>query len=55
MRAAVLTGRQTIEIREVPTPRPQKGEVLIEVHYCGICGSDVHILHGLLQPNIMGH
>jgi len=56
MKAAVLTGKQTIEVQEVPTPRPQKGEALIKVHYCGICGSDVHIFqHGLPQPNIMGH
>jgi threonine dehydrogenase-like Zn-dependent dehydrogenase len=56
MKAAVLTGKRTIEIQEVPTPRPQKGEALIKVHFCGICGSDVHIFqHGLPQPNIMGH
>ena len=56
MKAAVLTGKRTIEIQEVPTPHPQKGEALIKVHFCGICGSDVHIFqHGLPQPNIMGH
>ena len=55
MKAAVLTGKRTIEIQDVPTPRPQKGEARIEVHYCGICGSDVHIFqYGLPQPNIMG-
>lgn len=56
MKAAVLTAKRTIEIQEVPTPRPQKGEALVKVQYCGICGSDVHIFqHGLPRPNIMGH
>jgi threonine dehydrogenase-like Zn-dependent dehydrogenase len=56
MKAAVLTGKRAIEIQDVPQPRPQKGEALIQVGYCGICGSDVHIFqHGLPQPNILGH
>ncbi len=30
MKAAVLTGKRTIEIQDVPTPSPQKGEGLIQ-------------------------
>lgn len=59
MRAAVSTGIGEIEIREVETPVPGPGEALIKVHYCGICGSD---LHGFQQgdpfapfPHIFGH
>jgi threonine dehydrogenase-like Zn-dependent dehydrogenase len=56
MKAAVLTEKCKIQIQEVPTPRPQRGQALIKVRYCGICGSDVHIFqHGLPQPNILGH
>jgi len=32
MKAVVLTGKRTIEIQDVPAPRPQKGEALIKVH-----------------------
>lgn len=31
-----------VEIREYDIPKPGRGEVLLEVKACGICGSDVH-------------
>ncbi|MCP4381428.1 MAG: Zn-dependent oxidoreductase [Hyphomicrobiales bacterium] len=38
---------------------PDSGEVLVRVHKAGICGSDVHILHGsnpfARYPRIIGH
>ncbi len=39
---------------------PGPGEVRIEVSYCGICGTDVHIHHGVMdarigEPRIVGH
>ena len=45
------------EIRETPVPVPGPGEVLIRVAFCGICGSDLHLLEaGLLPPDcIIGH
>jgi threonine dehydrogenase-like Zn-dependent dehydrogenase len=30
-------------VRELPEPEPRRGEVLIRVRACGICGSDVHV------------
>ena len=57
-RAAVLTGPQTLEIREFPIPSLLPGEILIEVEACGICGTDVHEFKrdpfGLI-PVILGH
>jgi len=48
MRAAMVEGRRNLAIRDVPEPVLEKDEVLIEVQYCGICGSDLHIyLDGL--------
>lgn len=32
--------------REVPTPEPKKGEVLIKIMKIGVCGSDIHVYHG---------
>ena len=40
-----------IEIVEHDIPKPGKGEVLIEVKACGICGSDVH----MAQPDEDGY
>ncbi|MDR5708303.1 MAG: zinc-dependent alcohol dehydrogenase family protein [Armatimonadota bacterium] len=60
MRAMVLLDpRSPLQIveREVPTPRA--GQVLLRVHACGVCRTDLHILDGELPaprlPLILGH
>ncbi len=60
MKAAVLVGRQKVEIKEVEEPQPGVGEVLISPRYAGICGTDIHIYAGEFEgrvdyPTIMGH
>lgn len=48
-----------LAMREIPIPTPKKGEVIISVHYSGICGTDIKILTGnypgLETPLIPGH
>jgi len=34
-----------LEVVERPTPAPDRGQVLIDVLRCGICGSDLHARH----------
>ena len=46
MKAAVFYGKEDLRIEDLPIPEPKKGEVLIKVKACGICGTDVHIYHG---------
>lgn len=46
MLAAFCTGKERIEVREVPLPSPGPGEVLVRVRACGICGSDLHFFRG---------
>lgn len=41
MLAARWHGRRDVRVEELPTPEPGPGEVLIEVGWCGICGTDV--------------
>jgi len=59
MRAAVITHfNQPWEIRELPDPRPQAGQVLIRIRASGMCGTDVHVHHGTLPvatPIVAGH
>ncbi len=61
MSAAVLTGPRTFEIREVPIPEPGPGEVLIRMHGCGLCGSNIPPWEGRswfrypLEPGAPGH
>jgi len=43
MRAAILDGGQ-IKVGELPDPVPQKGQVLVRTHRCGLCASDAHFL-----------
>ena len=59
---ARMTGIRQIEIEECAMPTPKPGEILIQVEYVGICGSDVHFYtHGRIgkkvidRPFILGH
>lgn len=49
----------TLEIDDRPAPQPGPGEVAIRVRRAGICGSDMHILHGsnpfAVYPRVIGH
>lgn len=43
MKAAIWYRRKDIRVESVPEPTaPQKGEVIIKVLWCGICGTDLH-------------
>jgi 2-desacetyl-2-hydroxyethyl bacteriochlorophyllide A dehydrogenase len=51
MRAAFLTGKETIEVRDTDTPSPGAGEVLVRVRACGVCGTDLHYYHGVFPTS----
>jgi 2-desacetyl-2-hydroxyethyl bacteriochlorophyllide A dehydrogenase len=58
MRAFVITGPNTGEVRELPMPEPGSGEALVEVAFVGICGTDYHIFQGDFgsrYPLVNGH
>jgi len=42
MKAARYHGRGDIRVDDVPEPHVRPGTVLVEVEWCGICGSDLH-------------
>ena len=42
---AVVCQDATLELVERPTPVPGRGQVLLDVTRCGICGSDLHARH----------
>jgi L-iditol 2-dehydrogenase len=41
MKAAVLSGVQSIDVKEVPEPQLPEGGIIIKVETCAICGTDV--------------
>ncbi|MFT4044402.1 MAG: alcohol dehydrogenase catalytic domain-containing protein [Gordonia sp. (in: high G+C Gram-positive bacteria)] len=59
-RAAEYIGNGDLRVVDGPIPEPGPGEVRIRVAYCGICGTDLHILHGNMDhrvapPQTIGH
>ena len=59
MKAMILRGGGELSYETVADPAPGPGEVVVKVHACSICGSDVHAFHGkhprLTFPRILGH
>jgi propanol-preferring alcohol dehydrogenase len=60
MRAMLLEEPGTpLRLREIAVPRPEAGQLLIKVHACGVCRTDLHIIDGELSqpklPLILGH
>jgi len=58
MKAAVFRERDKMAVVDVPKPTPGPGEVVLKVHNCGICGSDLHAVQygiGMACDTVMGH
>src|SRR5580698_4933054 len=57
MKAAVYRGIDDVRLEEVPVPEIGAGEILVRVHTCGICGTDLKkIATGSHSaPRIFGH
>jgi threonine dehydrogenase-like Zn-dependent dehydrogenase len=56
MPAIVFGEDGTEQLRDVRVPAPGPGEVLVQVEFCGICGSDLHAAEPDFRPGVtMGH
>jgi len=57
MRAAVYHGKDDVRLETVPVPAIGRGELLIRVHTCGICGTDLKKIStgSHSAPRIFGH
>jgi alcohol dehydrogenase, propanol-preferring len=60
MRAALLDAPGSpLRAADVPEPVPGPGQILLRVHACGVCRTDLHLRDGELEPGhlplILGH
>jgi propanol-preferring alcohol dehydrogenase len=60
MKAMVFESQgKPLVLKQVPVPVPDDNQVLIKVHACGVCRTDLHIVDGELTnpklPLIIGH
>jgi len=57
MRAAVYRGVNNVRVETVPVPEIGAGEVLVRIHTCGICGTDLKKIHtgSHSAPRVFGH
>ena len=57
MRAAVYRGVNDVRVETIPVPEIGPGEVLVKIHTCGICGTDLKKIHtgSHTAPRVFGH
>ncbi|WP_316980351.1 zinc-binding alcohol dehydrogenase family protein [Shumkonia mesophila] len=59
MTTIIVEAPNRLELRDVAPVPPKAGEVQIKVRRAGICGSDIHIVHGsnpfAKYPRVIGH
>jgi alcohol dehydrogenase, propanol-preferring len=60
MRAMVLEKpKQPLQLRDMPKPKPAKGQLLVRIATCAVCRTDLHVVDGELPdpklPLIPGH
>lgn len=59
MKQAIMTDPGQIKFVEIEQPQPFDDEVLLHVKRIGVCGSDIHVFHGLhpftSYPVVQGH
>ena len=59
MKALVYIGKNASELRDVEAPVSASGQSIVDLSFCGICGSDMHAWHGhderRIPPLGLGH
>jgi 2-desacetyl-2-hydroxyethyl bacteriochlorophyllide A dehydrogenase len=60
MKSAEYRGGRKVDVGSSQLIKPAAGEARLDVAFCGICGTDIHIFHGAMDqrvsmPQIIGH
>jgi alcohol dehydrogenase, propanol-preferring len=51
MHAARIHEDLTLRLDDIDVPMPGPGEVQVRIHAAGVCGTDLHILDGMIKPD----
>ena len=51
MRAARIFADLSLRLDDLAVPEPGPGQVLVRIHAAGVCGTDLHILDGMIKPD----
>ena len=46
MKAALISGRGIVDLKDLPIPVIGVDEVLVRMRSCGVCGTDIEKFHG---------
>lgn len=53
IKATIWQGKNTVEVVEMPKPRViDEGDVIVKITGSTICGSDLHLYHGIPQSEL---
>ena len=57
MYAALITGKETVKLTDFPDPIPAPAGVVVDIAFCGVCGTDIHAYQSgrPYNPAICGH
>ncbi len=59
MKAAVYRGPGEVRVEQIPKPKTEPGGALLQVSYCGLCGTDIKTYrrghHMFTPPCVLGH
>jgi 2-desacetyl-2-hydroxyethyl bacteriochlorophyllide A dehydrogenase len=60
MKAVYYNGNSEFSVGTCEPVKPTDGEIRLNVAYCGVCGTDIHIAHGAMDarvpsPMVIGH
>jgi len=55
MKAAYYSGNKTFSIENIPIVEVDEHDVRVDVAYCGVCGTDMHVYHGAMDARVGDH
>jgi L-iditol 2-dehydrogenase len=56
LKAALVDSQGHLQLASLDKPRIERGELLVKMKACGICGTDLEKIHGMrVTPPVLGH